>query len=606
MTWQQPNLPDLSQYKIIGIDTEDKDLTPWKGGYVVGVSIATPDGRAFYYPILHPGQSTKNRVIFVDWAKRELRGKEIVMHHARYDLLMLLETVGINLTEHNIIRDTMHMSALIDDNQKGGYSLDNLCHEYFHERKLDLPFNKKDLWMYAPEDVGYYAERDAFLTLKLHEYLYQKIQLLGLEKVYELESAFIPVILEMEHNGLRLDREKLHLWLKETNNELLRLSSRLGPINPNAGIDIKKVFDIRGIPYLYNLYCKDCDYEFIGQPNLSPCHKCSNTQISVRSPSFAEESLKFSKHPISTDILLSRKIMSLRSKYLLPWQTMGKTIRCELHQLRGDEYGTISGRLSASTPKGFSGAHPQQIWKPKKQAAEIGDRWILRELIIPDNGQLFFTSDARQIEYRLFAHYVSHFNPESPIIKSYQTYPGIDYHKVVTDLIFKGEIDRESVKQINFMKIYGGGANKLATMLRCSLNKAKEYFNNYDNNFPEAKELIKAASIRAKQKGEVRTIYGRRGLISPDRAYVALNRIIQGSAADVLKERLIAVYKERKELGVKMRLTVHDELDGDIPDQEQANRVNSILEDFQGPSDFKLAIPLLWDMKVGKNWAMKE
>jgi DNA polymerase-1 len=223
-------------------------------------------------------------------------------------------------------------------------------------------------------------------------------------------------------------------------------------------------------------------------------------------------------------------------------------------------------------------------------------------------------ADAKQIEYRLFGHYAN-----SPAINErYRRNPETDFHEIVQEMIrpFRA-IDRQDAKNVNFAKLYGSAAAKLSRMLNISVEEAQELINIYDAAIPEARDLMKKAMSLVKARGYVKTILGRKARFKKvkgpawynpdiiieeyDRIYSALNRAIQGSAADIMKMKLLEVYNNRKLLDFHMFFTVHDDVNGDVGSVEAAKKLEELLN--EQIAELKLRIPILWDVSVGENWA---
>jgi DNA polymerase-1 len=264
----------------------------------------------------------------------------------------------------------------------------------------------------------------------------------------------------------------------------------------------------------------------------------------------------------------------------------------------------------------------QQVMAVEKQQAVYGDDFIIRDLFIPPAGRYWLTADAKQIEYRLFAHYA-----RSPkIIAAYRENPDLSFHKHVHELlrVYKPDLQYKALKNLNFAKIYGAGLIKLAAMMefitetegdairqRCQLDHMPyrkhpalatvlEIDAIYRRELPEVQPLLDAASKMAEQRGYVKTILGRRMRFpEKSRLHKALNGVIQGSAADIMKLKLVELHRERAYTGLTLRFTVHDEVDGDVPDEEAAARVEEVLN---RPLDLDLRVPILWDVQCGLSW----
>ncbi len=608
MTWTLPKLPDLSAHKRLSLDTETTGLCIWHGARPIGLSVCGEDRKPIYLPWGHPTGAQYDKAVVMDWARKELRDKVITMHHGKFDLMQLWSE-GVDLRKfNNTFRDTLLAGPLLDE--FGKFSLNEMSRRYLNQEKIDLPVAGEHICSLPSEEVGAYAEQDALLTWDLDNATYRLLQAEDLLKVYELECRVLPAVVEMETNGLRLDVEKCRKWIKDIRIKLTEMQKRIHFINPFQAIAIKKHFDANRWEYPFNYSCDDPDcrdtwWGFKG--SVTECQGCGGTKFRAASPHFGKEFLKSSDIPFARDLLFTRKLDRLLNYFLMPWITScgdEGIWRYELHQLKRHDNeevggrGSISGRFSATTVHDGEGAQPQQIWHPEKQIEEIGDDFVLRELFIADEGQQFSSSDASQIEFRMFGHY-----SKAPLIlNAYRENPWADFHQMVTDVIFKGKVTRKKGKNINFGKLYTMGRRKLAKAMGLSLKEATDMSNEYDAMFPEAKSFSETASRLARERGFVRTIFGRKArFVGTEKLHAAANRIIQGSAADVMKDRLVAVYENKDALQMKMRVTVHDELNGDVPDDAAAKRVNECLTDFS----MSTRVPLLWKTEVGKNWAMR-
>jgi DNA polymerase-1 len=273
-------------------------------------------------------------------------------------------------------------------------------------------------------------------------------------------------------------------------------------------------------------------------------------------------------------------------------------LRFSLHQLKGDQYGTVSGRFSSSKPEGSRrGANIQQVMGVEKQK-QHGDAYVIRELFIPEPGKLLYSADMSQVEYRIFASMAN----SKAILDVYTADPLADFHQVVCDMVqcYKPGFSRKSAKGLNFTILFGGGAAKTAEVLGVDEATGEVMREAYFKAFPEARRLMKLAMDTAAKRGYVRTSSGRRCRFpNAQRTHKALNAAIQGTAADVNKQKLVELYAERKRLGLTLRLTVHDEIVGDLPDVAAAADVTDVLNRQTTAS----RVPLLWSSTTGPNWA---
>jgi DNA polymerase-1 len=281
--------------------------------------------------------------------------------------------------------------------------------------------------------------------------------------------------------------------------------------------------------------------------------------------------------------------------------------------LRADEGGTVTGRFSSSALMRGVGVNIQQVPSTDKQTEAIGPDYLIRSLHRPASGQ-WLSADASQIEYRLFADQAQ--NPA--VLQAYQEDASMSFHHVVWEQMKKlTPISYADLKTLNFCRLYGGGTARIASMLGLItpdqyatlkrthagsdhplLKTANDVMQLYDRVLPEVSVMLRAATHNAQRHGFVTTALGRRARLDASHAYKALNRIVQGTAADVMKLKLVELHTQRKATGFLLRFTVHDEVDGDCPDQHCADAVKKILN----TQSLETQIPILWDVSLGKTW----
>lgn len=631
--WTLKPFPTLNGINLVALDTEGTGLDYFGKDYFIGLAMSCAKG-SFYFPVRHENPGISGNVPMSNlkrWAKGELYGKRIVFHHAKFDL-HFLEKEGIELRDINVLEDTMHMAALLEERTRGGLNLSNLAKIYLGLSKTGEDLEITRMAWHTPEEVGPYAENDTELTYKLREKMYEALQDADMIQALELESRNLPAVVEMERNGLLLDMPKLNMWRQQVTRELISALDELAikaknssqamlalddftmapnTFNPDKTKHLEDLCRKLDVPYLYNIKCLNdkCGFTHPGQPD-DDCPKCG-TETKTTTPHFASPWLLQTKNETLKKVVRARKLSKLKQS-LDPWGENVDSkgiLRYNMNQLKGDEWGTISGRYSCSGynpyKKGSVGLHPQQIWKPEKQIEEIGDNFIMRELFIAEKGKRFLSSDAEQIEYRLLVDYIAMFWPNSVVVKMYKDDPHADLHAFVAHRVLKDLLTRSKTKTVNFGYVYGLGLENLAKQLGVSMDEADQIRNEYIRLLPEVPNIVKKMKDMARKRidGSVRTRNKRKLIVPNGKEYMAANRIIQGTAAEVMKDRAAALYENRKDLEFVMRVLVHDEVNGDTPDEEHARRVHECLEDF---GLFNTTIPLLWDTNVGDNWAMRE
>lgn len=593
--WTPPSLPNLTGIDWIILDTETTGLDWWGGALPIGLAIGTLDGQYWYFPFAHKGGGNLSEAGVRAWAIEHLRGKNIIGHNIKFDNHMMrawgvdLEALGCRLW------DTGYNAALLDDNRRQ-FNLDLLAKDILgvegKEHLTDYTHTEIDktrMQTYHAGEIAIYAKMDVQLTGDLWTAFKAQTKYEGLGKVMDLESRLLYAVCEMERNPARLDVEKLTSWEKRSGKELDDLLTEIHSLtgmklNPDSSVGWAKLFKHLELP----------------EPTvLTPKTKKGGGG----NPSYAEDVLKTIDHPVVQIGRKAKQLSSLRSKYInayLEGMDSDGRLRTNLHQLRVDEGGTISGRFSSSSYKINGkqvGRNLQQVYAVEKQIERFGNDYIIRDLFLPDEGR-WFSADAAQIEYRLFAHY----SGSETILARYAEDVNTDYHQIILDMLapFKSGIPRKHIKNINFAKLYGAGIKKIGVMIGLPFDEAKPFVELYEREIPESVTLMDLAMDTARRRGYVKTLLGRRARFpKAQRLHKALNSIIQGTAADIMKEKTIETYEARKELGLTLRLTVHDELDGDILDVEMARRLKVILN----RQSFDIKVPILWTMQTGTSWA---
>lgn len=600
-TWTPSEPPCLDGITDIELDTETTGLKWYAGDRPIGIAIRLPDGRKQYLPWGHAGGNLDEATV-KRWAERELRNKHITNQAIRFDIHMM-HAWGIDLEAQGCtFSDPSHHAALLDEYRRD-FHLDTLAKDYLGLAKTGQDLDKTRMATYHAGDVAAYAEHDVHLVGELKKAMWPLLDKEDLQRVRQLEDDVIPVVCEMERNAAHMDRGLLKQWVTQSGEELnamlWEVAKDLGfSMNPDKNEDWQKLFIHYQLPM--------------------------TTFTEKGAPSFADEFLKTVEHPKVQLARRAGKLASLRSKFLLAYdEVIGDDckLRFALHQLRGDEYGTVRGRFSMSggwrgEPK--FGANLQQVMRVNSQREAFGFKYddeshdaeiyLVRALFIPEHGT-YLSADAQAIEYRLAAHFAD----SEQLIKAYQkdtvqlqegrlTDKWVDFHAVAGDIIrpYK-DLSRNIVKNANFCLVYGGGEDTATRTMGVAPAEGQEIVRVWRRMFPEFKTLHNRASAMAEKRGYVKTIMGRRARF-PDKTWchAALNYVVQGSAADVMKVKLVELHKARKDTGLIMRQTVHDEVDGDALTPETAAKVRAILNRQSFPS---LKIPIVWQVEMGPNWA---
>jgi len=579
-SWRPPEPPSLDGINELDLDTETNGLHWWNGHRPIGMSLALPKGTV-YLPWGHRGGNLDEDMV-KRWARQELRGKRLRGFNLKFDVHMLREW-GVDLEAQGCTLNDLSLSAALLDDHRMKFKLEDIAQEFLGIGKLK-DVDVEHLAELHASEVAPYAERDVELTARLSAKMRPLLEQQELTRVQALEDATIFAVCEMERNAAPIDVSLLNRWVRESAADVLRIVQEIDKItgvrvDPQKTASFEEVFLERGL------------------------------ELSARTEggawSFDDEVMSGYDDPIIKKLQYARRLSSLRAKYLMAYHRAlhNGQLRYNLHQLRGDfeeSAGTITGRFSASDK------NIQQVMAVEKQIERFGGAYIIRELFLPDGG-LFLSADAAQIEYRLFADKAA--SPK--LLAAYKQDPRTSFHKVVWEMVkpFKADIQYKAVKNLNFASLYGAGIRKIAHMLHVPEDEAKTFVRAYDGAFPEVKRLLTLAARRAEERGWVKTLSGRRirfvrscecracARMGP-RFHKALNGVIQGSAADVMKTKLVELHAERKYTGLKMRFTVHDEVCGDVPDHAAAGRVHEVLN----RQSYELKVPILWETAVGPNW----
>ena len=605
-------LPDLQNSDIISIDIETNDPSisagtgpgTRRGGYIIGISICT-DKHNFYLPVAHNEGENMDKQMVYDYLSAELSTPiPKVGANILYDL-DYMKAEGIEVS--GPFFDVTVAEALIDENQPK-LNLDHCANKYLGHKKDDselrTELDRRNIkygtatkppisfaWLLPPEFTESYAMLDTELTLEVHKKQVHIIEQQHLIEVYQMECDLIPLLLQMIQTGVRLDGSMIPAVREIVQGRLSEIDTLLGGINYNSSKEIAALFETLDLPY--GLTAKG-------------------------NPSFTKEFLITVPHAVAENILLGRKYSTVISNYLdgsLQTAINGR-IHASLHPVKGDFGGTGTGRFSMSNP------NLQQI--PKRDKEILG--WI-RPMFKPDEGHLWGSLDYSQIEYRFFAHYAR--GPQAERIRdAYIDNPDQDFHQWCADL---AGIDRDSSKQINFGLLYGMGEAKLARSLPEGVN-AKEFFEHYHGALPFIKFTSSYAMQTAQSKGFVRTILGRRrrfdmwesvdfdkskalGALRSYRAmeelagtpvrraytYKALNAVLQGSAADLMKKAMVQSFQSGIFDRIIPLITVHDEMNCSVPDnhdgREAFDELKHIME-----NAIELRVPVKVDGGLGKDW----
>jgi DNA polymerase I-like protein with 3'-5' exonuclease and polymerase domains len=602
--WLKPTeFPDLRHVDEIAIDLETKDPDLLKkgsgsvigNGDVIGIAVATSHYKG-YFPIAHEGGGNMDRNKVLLWLKDVLEAPSTkIFHNAIYDVCWL-RALGFKINGN--IACTMIAAALTDEN-RFRYDLNSLSWHYLGYGKNEAALAeaaaewginpKSEMYKLPSMHVGAYAERDAEVTLGLWQEMKKEIINQDLEDIFDLESDLFPCLVDMRFKGVRVDVERAHQMKKEfkkAEQDLLHKIKKETNVDTQiwAARSVANVFDMLRLEY--------------------------PTTDKTGAPSFTKNFLQEHEHPVVNMIAQAREINKAHTTFLdsiISYEHNGR-IHAEINQLRNAGGGTVTGRFSYQNP------NLQQIPARNK---DLGPK--IRSLFIPEEGHTWGCFDYSQQEPRLVVHYAALYKLPSvyEVLDAYNNDSSADFHQTVADM---AQIPRSQAKTINLGLFYGMGKTKLQAELGVTKDKAAELFNTYHSRVPFVKQLMDKASNRAQERGQIRTLLGRlcrfhlwepnsfgmhKAMTHEDalrehgpgirRAYTykALNKLIQGSAADMTKKAMLELYKE----GIIPHIQIHDELDVSVENESHAKKIIEIMEDA-----VKLEVPNKVDYEYGNNW----
>ena len=614
--WVPPaELPDIFDAKQIAIDVETRDpniKTNGPGwatgdGYVVGYAIAV-DGWFGYIPIRHEHGGNLDERIVDKWLKKVFEcPADKIMHNAQYDAGWIRR---MGFTINGRIIDTMVVASLLDEN-RFSYSLNNVAYDYLEKvksekglREAAISFGldpKSDMWKMPAMYVGPYAEGDATLTLDLWNHFSVEIEKQKIGSIVNLELDVLPCLIDMTWRGVRIDQDKV----ERTKDALLKREKvTLAEIKRMTGLNVEiwaaqslsKAFDKLSISY---------------------------PKTAKGAPSFTKQFLTDHPHELTKLVVEARNLNKTSGTFI---NTIMKHCRSDgrihshINQIRSDDSGTVSGRISMSNP------NLQQI--PARDP-ELGP--MIRSLFLPEEGEEWAAIDFSQQEPRILVHYAHvlgnskgrvPFKGTEEFVDAYRHDPDMDFHSMVAKM---ASINRKQAKTINLGMMYGMGVNKLSDQLGIEVDEAKSLITQYHDRVPFVKGLMNGVMQHLNSKrsgGAISSILGRKcrfDLWEPTtfgmskalpykaaiseygettrlkRAYTykALNRLIQASAADMTKQAMVNIYKT----GRVPLIQIHDEIAISVKNREEAKEIAEIME-----NAVTLEVPSKCDVEIGPSW----
>ena len=612
--WTPPQtLPDRL-FGPIAIDSEgkDPDLKERGPGWAfsdpsngpVGYSVRADNWKG-YLPFGHEDGGNMDPDLVHRWLQHQLNiikqeDLPLIFANGTYD-------VGWMMKKGFIMPDHWHDILVIDENQgRRGYNLDAVADRFCGIRKDESGLEaegarrglkpkeiKANMWRFHSSHVGVYAEQDAEATYQVFMKARQQMDEQDLWDIYSLEMQIQPVLLAMRFRGVRVDLKLAEQYIEEFEK---REKDHLAEVKRLTGVEVRitaassKALALRAQGH--------------EPPKTEKTGKDSITQ------EYLEDLIKVSNDPVAAHLLEAGKLRKAREDFIIS-NIMEKHEKGRIHatfnQLMSDSGGTVGGRMSGVKP------NLQNQYNPEKEK-ELGTK--IRRLWLPEEGELWAAEDYSSQEPRLTVHYayVTDQRGADVAVQRYQDNPRTDYHQMVADL---AGITRKQAKPINLGLAYGMGEPKLCHILGLPTEwvekewygkkrlvevagpEGAELLRSYHEGVPYLRGLMKQATNTAKDRGYIRTLLGRRCRfpVGPDGkrwyCHKALNRLIQGSAADQTKKAMIDVHKA----GFKILVQVHDELGVSVANEKEAREVKHIMENC-----VKLSVPSIVDIGLGPTW----
>ena len=584
-------LAQLRQQKSISLDTETTSIWP-RWAKLVGMSFAWNDREAWYLPFRTPeGEPHLDAAAVLSVLKPILEDPSVakIGQNLKYDMIVL-RSAGIELS--GVAFDTMVASYLLEAGRRN-HNLDDLAQTYLHHETIKISEligtgkNQRRIDEAPVRRVADYAAEDAWLPLRLRPILAGNLEDAGLEGLLrQLELPLIDVLVELEFNGIKVDVARL-----------AELSRRYGQRLETLE---QEIHQLAGRP-LNIASPKQLQQLLFAELKLPMVKKTAKTGPSTDAE-VLEELARL--HPLPAKILEFRQYAKLKSTYVdaLPEMVCPETGRVHASF---NQVVAATGRLSSSDP------NLQNIPVRTDAGREIRSAFVAGR-----QGWVLMAADYSQIELRVLAH----FSGDAHLCEAFAR--DEDIHARVASQVNAVPLDevtpemRRAAKAVNFGVVYGQSAFGLARSLGIDQDEAATFINSYFEGYPGIEEFLRQVLAECREKGYVRTILGRRRAIRGVREgagrqrnlaeRTAVNTVIQGSAADLIKLAMVAIHRRlRKEhVPARMLLQIHDELIFEVPSDQLHPLAELVTEEMVGA--YTLNVPLKVDIKAGPNWAETE
>lgn len=604
----------------LDIETDDPNLEAKgpgvyrKDGFILGIAIGYSDGDNRYYPLRHSTGDNFDPIRFLAVLSEEAPQFSGLLINAnlQYDLDWL-GSEGVHFTSCKFF-DVQYAEPLLNADRMS-YRLDILGQHYLgigkETGRLEQHYGPdfiKHLKDIHPAYVGEYACGDVYLPPLIMDQQVPLLEQQGLLELCDLEHRQIPLLLQMRKSGVRIDLSAAERAFEGCNTQAAEIGARIRDmvgfdVEIMAAESIARAFDKLGVTY---------------------------PKTKKGAPSFTKDWLKANHSPLAKMIMdrrgLDKTSGTFIRNYMLNGHVNGR-IHCMFHPLRGEEGGTVSGRYSSSNPNLQNIPSRDPILGP-----------MCRSIFLPEEGQDWGRIDWSQIEYRFLIHYAvaARCRGADAAGQLYLDDKAMDFHQMAAEIAYAGKeitkLLREAAKTINFGVAYGLGVQGLANNLGVSKDEAKVILAEFHGRLPWLKQIYNKAMNQANDKGFIKTILGRRqrfnlwetgswgeekGYLTNDRyesladidkrkykrarTHKALNALLQGSAADLMKKSMVDAYEQGVFKVLVPHLTVHDELCVSVPKTNEGREAFDHLVHTM-ENAMKLHVPILASFKLGANW----
>lgn len=618
--WVAPERFPVFTKNFLGFDVESRDphLIERGPGYIRGdakvVGYSLSDGDAsFYFPFGHEYGGNLNREKCLNYLSSIVSNPDITLCGANtmYEREALW-SLGMDVKCK--IFDVQIAEPLINENIRNGTALEKLGKKYLSQGKNEEGLieaarmfgvdPKSGLWQLAPKYVGKYAEWDAWAPLHIWAKQMEEIRRQGLQRILDLELQVQPILWDMRRQGIPIDLERATLAADKLDKQKSEIIETLN--NGYGNREGLPRIDIWSGPVL----ARYCDV-----------HKIHYPRTAKGNPSFAKDFLENASSPFFKLIRQAKELDRLSNTFIRNWiisNQLNGRVHPQWKQLASDDGGTKTGRMAASNP------NPQQV--PKRTKASK----VIRPLFRAPKGKGWAKLDYSQQEPRILLHFANLMNLDgaAAAAQRYVDDPATDFYNLMMEM---AHIERTPAKDLYLGRCYGMGGEKLAVKLKCNVEEAYKILANFDAKLPFIKQLSEKCEQLANSRGFIKTLAGRKrhfdqwepadrkaaARIEKDCLAVnsledarskwpgiavrradtrlALNSLIQGSAADMTKLAMVRVWDEMKLVPV---MQVHDELNFILDNYDQALEIKHHME-----TCVDLTVPIKADLDWGDAWA---